>query len=885
MKKWMILFCSLSLVSTAFTANAQSKCYKAQNTNSINHVKSWSMALENLPGTHYIKHNYTTSTPKNLTTAYQNPQIRDAFILYGKSPTSIGGKRVIINNSNTSNIGDSLDYLICTNPFNIPWDTNYCATSTGTPTPWQSAVFSFSSEQRRNYSSLSGTNFDSYSYAVSIPSYGFYLNDNSDLAQAYSYPNGIQTINQYALRPALMTYHDITVENKMAKTQNSFYYQMDINEDYLIDFGLYDDDGDSLAVELIDLPAIKLRSGMDYDTSNLWIDSLTTMPFVAGYNKLHPFPNNAFTLDPVNHQILVKPNAEGLYNFGIRVNEYRGGKLIAYADKIVGVFVENTVKKQPYISGPENISSGVNQIGTSNKLYACKNTTVQFDIHMKKYNGTSGLTDYAIDFTGFGANSPTYSVLYNNNIDSMVFRFTYSGDNPDQIWRYINIYQYDTTCIPEKGMMAESSQTVGIFIFDQPNLQLGNSAICAGDTIQLSTGSSFYYTIPIAGDYGSLSCYSCASPLAYPDETTTYVTYPFMGSQICNISDTFKIEVVEKFDLKIDADSFLCTSILKIPLKSKADPNLSGLNYQWSPLAQCTPNNTANTELQILSDTTWVTVRAWDGAGCHESMDSLMVVNSPNFNPGATVAPLAICEGDTIHGQAWGGNRYKWECPAGAIICDTCAETDMVPLVTSKIDVEIWDSLGCYWSDDFKVIVSPVPVPNAGMDTTIYDGAVFSLNGSRSREYSTAQWAPGEYLYDDLSIITEGMYVPTDTNFILFLQNGICQATDTVRVFVIPCILYPIPNVFEPDGHAWVNRFKPNMRDPDTYIKMQIYNRWGNQVYEESGKASDFRGWDGRINGEMQPIANYVWVIEVDCTRLDGTPGHTKLTGTVLLMK
>ncbi len=872
------------LLHSPISTLAQNKCYKAQSTNSINHIKSWSMALDNVPGVHYLKHNYTTSSPKHLSTTYANPSIRAATIVYGSSPNSTA-KRVALNSSNTSQIGDSSDYLICITPYNLFWDTAYCATTTSTPNAWQSATASFGSEHRHNYSNLSGSDLDLYPYALSIPSYGFYLNDNSDLAQAHNYPNGVNTINQYALRPALLSYRDINQTNAMARSRNSYFFQMELFQDYIIDFGLYDEDGDSIAVELIDLPAIHLSSGLDYDTNSLWIDSLSSMPYKTGFTAQNPFPNNGFSLDPVSHQISVKPNAEGVFNFGIRVKEYRKGSLVAYADKIAGVLVHNTVKKQPYISPPFNVSSTATQIGNTGKLYACNNANVQFDVALKNFNTLYGISNFDVDFAGFGSSPPSYSIVYTNNLDSAVLRFIYSGSNPDQIWKYINIHQVDTSCLPEKGMLSESSQTISLWIFDALAHQVNDQAICAGDTISLSMGSSYYYTVPVQGDYSSLSCYQCPNPKAYPDKTTTYVTYPFMGTQMCNISDTFVIRVAPRFDIEIDGPDIACTSALKVPLKTNLTPQINGLKYSWSPLAHCNPNNTPNTELNVHTDSTWVRVQAWDTAGCHSSEDSILVVNSPNFNPGANVAPQQICLGDTVQANAWGGSEYMWSASNGHIDCDTCAETFIVPLSTSVISVSIKDSLGCNWAEEYKVIVLPIPVADAGKDTTIYDGAVFGLDGHNSMSYSASYWTPSEYLYDPLSIETEGLYLPQDTVFVLHLSNGVCRASDSVLVKVIPCVLFPIPNVFEPEGHRWVNRFKPNMRDPDTYVKMRIYNRWGNLVYEENSVARDMRGWDGRIKGEMQPLANYVWVIEVDCTRLDGQPGHAELTGTVLLIK
>jgi len=42
---------------------------------------------------------------------------------------------------------------------------------------------------------------------------------------------------------------------------------------------------------------------------------------------------------------------------------------------------------------------------------------------------------------------------------------------------------------------------------------------------------------------------------------------------------------------------------------------------------------------------------------------------------------------------------------------------------------------------------------------------------------------------------------------------------------------------------------------------MMIFDRWGKQVYETTNLNG--RGWDGKFNGEFQPMGVYVYTIEV----------------------
>jgi gliding motility-associated-like protein len=43
---------------------------------------------------------------------------------------------------------------------------------------------------------------------------------------------------------------------------------------------------------------------------------------------------------------------------------------------------------------------------------------------------------------------------------------------------------------------------------------------------------------------------------------------------------------------------------------------------------------------------------------------------------------------------------------------------------------------------------------------------------------------------------------------------------------------------------------------------MQIYNRWGEKIFETS--SLEGRGWDGRYNGVPQPMGVFVYTIEAE---------------------
>ena len=67
------------------------------------------------------------------------------------------------------------------------------------------------------------------------------------------------------------------------------------------------------------------------------------------------------------------------------------------------------------------------------------------------------------------------------------------------------------------------------------------------------------------------------------------------------------------------------------------------------------------------------------------------------------------------------------------------------------------------------------------------------------------------------------------------------------------------PNAFSPNGDKNNDLFKPIVECPIEDYLLQIYNRWGDLVFE-SYQISD--GWDGEVNGKPAPVDVYIYRAE-----------------------
>ena len=173
-----------------------------------------------------------------------------------------------------------------------------------------------------------------------------------------------------------------------------------------------------------------------------------------------------------------------------------------------------------------------------------------------------------------------------------------------------------------------------------------------------------------------------------------------------------------------------------------------------------------------------------------------------------------------------------------------------------------------------SVTVIPQPTISLGNDTAICKGSEVILlkdvNNS-ANPLASWLWSTGE-VSQSIYVVAPGVYYATVT-----INN--CSNTDSV--YVANDCYVDIPNVFTPNGDGINDYFFPRslLASGLTSFKMNIYNRWGQQIFEST--SLDGSGWDGRLNGMPQPSGVYVYTIDV--TFKDGQKENHK--GNVTLMR
>ncbi|MBI1286835.1 MAG: T9SS type B sorting domain-containing protein [Flavobacteriales bacterium] len=219
------------------------------------------------------------------------------------------------------------------------------------------------------------------------------------------------------------------------------------------------------------------------------------------------------------------------------------------------------------------------------------------------------------------------------------------------------------------------------------------------------------------------------------------------------------------------------------------------------------------------------------------------------------------------------GSSYDFVVTGGTVIAqDSTSVTviwhnDSLGAVYGSVDVleTIPNSIngGCTSHlQNYSVEIWPLPIANFSISTdTTLPGGIFvdDILGMVDSSILTSEWywdfGDGVTSNDSTPYHTYGETGTYDIQ--LIVRSGLeCLDTMVISVNVVEGMI--IPNVFTPNGDGWNDVFDVRTSAVGDY-KLQIYNRWGNIVFENT---SPLISWDGTTSAGVQaPAGTYFYVI------------------------
>jgi hypothetical protein len=314
---------------------------------------------------------------------------------------------------------------------------------------------------------------------------------------------------------------------------------------------------------------------------------------------------------------------------------------------------------------------------------------------------------------------------------------------------------------------------------------LGAGGVSLGDTAVCGTPPYTYSWTPTTNLINPNQLHPVATPLS----TTTY-TLTVTDAASNTATDNVTVVVNPKPTVSAGPDLYLCKGSSAI-IGEFATGGTPGYTYSWTPATGLSSTTVARPTASP-SVTTTYTVTATDYKGCQANGSATIVVSDLAVSAGPD---FAICLGTS--GQMgtvvtgglpkFNGFIYRWN-PSTGLSSDTDPRPFASPRVTTQYDVTVTDSMGCVRRDTVLITVNPVPVIDAGRDTTIcrFETARLGTLASGGLPPYQYVWSPPAGLNSTTIAQPLGNPIVTTKYFLTVTDSRGCQSRDSVLVTVRP---------------------------------------------------------------------------------------------------
>jgi gliding motility-associated-like protein len=376
---------------------------------------------------------------------------------------------------------------------------------------------------------------------------------------------------------------------------------------------------------------------------------------------------------------------------------------------------------------------------------------------------------------------------------------------------------------------------------------LVGDTICRGDsaTLQLSSGSAPIWQGP------ALSCQTCDTPIAAPNDSAWYLV-AYTNADNCPVVDSVSIAVLDTRFFQASAVDSICMGD-SVQLLVQGAP----ASVRWSP---STGLSAPNSDAPWATPTTnrWYQVRLQQG-NCSVS-DSVKI----NFLPTTNISALDVtyCIGDSAQLLATGNaNRYQWQ-PRNNLSSPDSFATMVYALSTQQYQVI---GRGRCNTDTAFATVSVQALPSLQVDSLLTAALGQTITLEANSNALDLLWSPSADLSCSNCWQTEWTVDSGRTFYITAVDDLGCLVVDSIRIIVqSACVadLVYVPNAFTPDGDGQNDVLYAQTGSVQTLLGFQIYNRWGELVFETRDFA---QGWDGRYKGQALTPDFYGYVLQFEC--------------------
>lgn len=186
---------------------------------------------------------------------------------------------------------------------------------------------------------------------------------------------------------------------------------------------------------------------------------------------------------------------------------------------------------------------------------------------------------------------------------------------------------------------------------------------------------------------------------------------------------------------------------------------------------------------------------------------------------------------------------------------------------------ELWveDAAGCSTMGTASIFAAAELIIELDEQIKVALGEQITLNASVNRgmdEINSIEWSASPQLSCTDCLTPVFTATTTEILQLTVTDNNGCEATVIIRILVDDDVPVYIPNVFSPHNGDGKNDFFIVYGDVNQILQVnnvQIYDRWGNQVYSQKELTlnSQTNAWDGRKEGQKLNTGVYVYSLEL----------------------
>ena len=412
---------------------------------------------------------------------------------------------------------------------------------------------------------------------------------------------------------------------------------------------------------------------------------------------------------------------------------------------------------------------------------------------------------------------------------------------------------YIVRIIPNNMFRCAGYDTIKVKVLKGFDLSNKDTAICKGASVNINVTGDNRYTYQWTPNL-FVSNPNIMSPTITPDTSRLYTIKAIKVGCRDSIRKIF-IDVQPIPTVFIGADRTICFGDTIQCVSLVTPGTYPNYQYTWTPTGDFNNATIAN---PIFKGSVSANVKlvVSTPVGCKSSDDALYTVIPSNFlNP---VISKELCPGDTA--QISNTFPVVWIHWYPDLYIDSVTSNNPKVWPSSQFTymAVAQEATGCIDSVNVVIDVKSLATVNLPDTVILFPGDSYQFNPGGNCLYFN--WTP----INGLSNANISSPTSSVKSSIIYTVNAKtefgCKVTDSVVVVVQDDSYIDVANAFTP-GSAPNDIIKVQHHGIAKLNYFRIFNRWGQMIFETTNIDE---GWDGRFNGQPQPIGVYVYVADAE---------------------